>query len=290
MPTAPVDGNDIHYVTDGDPADPAFLLITGLGLQLTAWPEGLVDLLRGHGFFVIRFDNRDSGLSAKLDGPPDLGAVLSGDSTSAPYRIDHLADDTASLLTHLGIARTHVAGMSMGGMITQALAIRYPALVASACTIMSTTGNPHVGAPTAEATTALLTPPGATREEAIARSVGISRAIGSPAYPVDDDVRWKLAAAAYDRSYSPRGFSRQLAAILSSPDRTDGLRKVRTPFLVIHGEDDPLITLSGGEATAAAVPGSRLLTFPGMGHDLPAPLWEQIADAMAANAGSTPPD
>ncbi|WP_236795531.1 alpha/beta fold hydrolase [Amycolatopsis sp. GM8] len=286
MPQARVNGLDIEYVTDGDPADPPFLLVPGLGLQLTVWDPGFVDLLRRHGFFVIRLDNRDSGRSAKLEGRPDLSAVFSGDVSSVAYAIDDLADDAAGLLARLGIERAHVAGMSMGGMITQALAIRYPRLVASACSIMSTTGDPGVGAPTAEAAAALLLPPGSDREEAIARSVAISRAIGSPGYPVSDDVLRERAAAAYDRSYCPEGFSRQLAAVLTSPDRTQGLGSVRIPFLVVHGEDDPLITLSGGKATAAAVPDARLLTFPGMGHELPPQLWAEITAAMAANANS----
>lgn len=281
---AHVNGLDIEYTTDGDPADPPLLLVSGLGLQLTVWEPGFVDRLRRHGLFVIRFDNRDSGLSTKLEGLPDLGAVLGGDLSSAVYSIDDMVDDAAGLLAALEIERVHVAGMSMGGVITQALAIRHPQLVASACSIMSTTGNPSVGAPTADAAAALLRPATSNREEAVDRSVAISRAIGSPRYPTDDTVLRERAAAAYDRAYCPDGFARQLAAVLAAPDRTLALAGIRVPFLVVHGEDDPLVTLSGGRATADAVPGARLRTFPGMGHDLPPQLWGEITDALAANA------
>ena len=284
MPQAKANGIEIEYVTEGDPSDPALLLVMGLGAQLTTWPDGFVDGLRQRGFFVIRYDNRDSGLSTKFDGVPDIMALFTGtDLSSAPYRIEDMADDGAALLAALGIAKAHVVGASLGGMITQALVINHPELFLSACSIMSTTGDRAVGAPTGEAITALLRPVATSREEAIQASVEGSLAIGSPGYPIDEGVRRERAAAAYDRSYCPDGTVRQLAAILASPDRTEGLRGVDMPFLVMHGEADPLVTPSGGHATAAAVPGSRLLTFPGMGHDLPAPLWGTMTDAIVAN-------
>ncbi len=171
----------------------------------------------------------------------------------------------------------------MGGMITQALVVNHPELFLTASSIMSTTGDRSVGAPTGEAMTALLRPMATSREEAIEASLAGSRVIGSPAYPTDEAILRARAAAAYDRSYCPEGTVRQLAAILASPDRTEGLRGVRIPFLVVHGEADPLVTLSGGEATAAAVPGSKLLTIPGMGHDLPEALWGPVTDAIVAN-------
>jgi pimeloyl-ACP methyl ester carboxylesterase len=186
-------------------------------------------------------------------------------------------------LTELGIRRAHVVGASMGGMITQALVIHNPELFVTACSIMSTTGDRSVGAPTGEAITALLRPVAKTREEAIEASLEGSRVIGSPKYPTDEAVLRQRAAAAYDRAYRPEGTVRQLAAILASPDRTEGLHRVRLPFLVIHGEEDPLVTISGGRATADAVPGSRLLTIPGMGHDLPEQLWGEVTDAIVAN-------
>ncbi len=168
-------------------------------------------------------------------------------------------------------------------MITQALVINHPELFLTASSIMSTTGDRSVGAPTGEAMTALLRPMATSREEAIEASLAGSRVIGSPAYPTDESLLRERAAAAYDRSYCPEGTVRQLAAILASPDRTEGLHGVRIPFLVVHGEADQLVTPSGGEATAAAVPGSKLITIPGMGHDLPQALWGPITDAIVAN-------
>ncbi len=283
MPIAHANGIDIEYVIEGDPTDPPMLLVMGLGGQLIAWPEGFVDGLRERGFRIIRFDNRDCGLSTKFEGLPEITALFAADPPSAPYRVEDMADDAAALLTELGVARTHVVGVSMGGMITQALAINHPDRFLSACSIMSTTGDRAVGAPTGEAITALLRPVATSRDEAIEASLEGSRVIGSPQYPTDEAFLRQRAAAAYDRSYCPEGTARQLAAILASPDRTEGLHGVRMPFLVIHGEADPLVTLSGGQATAAAVPGSKLITIPGMGHDLPESLWGTITDAIVAN-------
>ncbi len=283
MPTAHVNGIDIEYATEGDPSDPPLLLVMGLGGQLTAWPDGFVRGLRDRGFFIVRFDNRDCGLSTKWEGLPDVLALFTGDPSSAPYRVEDMADDAAALLEHLGMTTAHVVGVSMGGMITQALVINHAEHFVSAASIMSTTGDRTVGAPTAEAMTALLRPPATSRDEAIEASVAGSQVIGSPKYPTDVGTLRERAAAAYDRSYCPEGTVRQLAAILASPDRTGGLRSAEMPFLVVHGEDDPLVTLSGGQATAAAVPGAKLITIPGMGHDLPEALWAEITDAIVAN-------
>jgi pimeloyl-ACP methyl ester carboxylesterase len=283
VPQATVNRIEIEYVTEGDPSDPALVLVMGLGAQLITWPQGFVDGLRQRGFFIIRFDNRDSGLSTKFEGLPDIAALFTGtDLSSVSYRIEDMADDAAALLGALGIAKAHVVGASMGGMITQALVINHPDLFLSATSIMSTTGDRAVGAPTGEAMSALLRPVATSRAEAIQASVEGSIVIGSPGFPTDERVLQQRAAAAYDRSYCPEGTVRQLGAILGSPDRTEGLHGVGIPFLVIHGEADPLVTPSGGDATAAAVPGSRLLTFPGMGHDLPEPLWAATTDAIVA--------
>jgi len=176
----------------------------------------------------------------------------------------------------------------MGGMIAQQLTIDHPELVASLCSIMSTTGDPSVGRPTAEALAVLTRPPGAGREEVITAGIAAFRVTGSPAYPVGEaDLRMR-AAARYDRGYHPRGTRRQMAAVLASPDRTAALRRVRVPTLVVHGDADPLVTLGGGRATAAAVPGARLLVVPGMGHDLPAEVWPVVIDAITANASREP--
>ncbi len=284
MPRVHTNGIDIEYVIEGDPADPPLLLVMGLGAQLITWPQGFVDALCSRRFSVIRFDNRDSGLSTKLEGVPAIAALLGGDASSAPYLIEDMADDAAGLLTALGLSKVHVVGASLGGMITQALAIHHQDRFLSVCSIMSTTGNRAVGAPTGEAIAALLRPMASSRDEAIEASVEGSKVIGSPQYPASEELLRARAAAAYDRSYCPEGTARQLAAVLASPDRTVGLGTVRLPFLVLHGEADPLVTLSGGQATAEAVPGAKLITYPGMGHDLPEELWDGILDAIAANA------
>jgi pimeloyl-ACP methyl ester carboxylesterase len=285
VPKVHANGIDIEYATDGDPSDPPLLLVMGLGAQLITWPQGFVDGLCERGYYVIRFDNRDSGLSTKFEGMPEITALFGGDTSSAPYLVEDMADDAAGLLTEMGIAQAHVVGASLGGMITQALTIHHQDRFLSACSIMSTTGDRSVGAPTGEAISALLRPIATSREEAIEASVAGSKVIGSPSYPADEQVLRTRAAAAYDRSYCPEGTARQLAAVLASPDRTDGLRSVDLPFLVLHGEADPLVTLSGGQATAEAVPGAKMITYPGMGHDLPEVLWSEITEAIAANTG-----
>jgi len=284
VPTAHVNGIDIEYRTEGNAADPVLLLVMGLGGQLIAWPQGFVDGLRTRGFYVIRYDNRDCGLSTKFEGTPDISSLFAGDTSSAPYRIEDMADDAAALLAELGIPKAHVVGVSMGGMISQAMVINHQDRVVSACSVMSTTGDRSVGAPTGEAIAALLRPIATGKEEAVEASLEGSRVIGSPKYPTDEGLLRRRAEDAYDRSYCPEGTARQLAAVLSSPDRTEGLHGVRLPFLVVHGEADPLVTLGGGEATAAAVPGSRLIAIPGMGHDLPEPLWAEITEAIVANS------
>jgi len=283
VPTAHVNGIDIEYVIDGDPSDPVLLLIMGLGDQLISWPEAFVAQLCARGYSVVRFDNRDSGLSTKFEGTPDFVALFCGDGSSAPYRVEDMAGDAAGLLDELGCERAHVVGISMGGMITQALAIHHPSRCLTACSLMSTTGNPMVGAPTGEAVSALLRPVAHSREEAVAASLASSRVISSPGFPFDVELMTRRAEKAYDRCYCPEGTARQLAAILSSGDRTEGLGGVTIPFLVIHGEEDPLVNVSGGKATAAAVPGSELIVIPGMGHDLPEAVWDLIIDAIVAN-------
>jgi pimeloyl-ACP methyl ester carboxylesterase len=283
VPTAQANGIDIEYRIEGNAADPVLLLVMGLGGQLIAWPQGFVDGLRARGFCVVRYDNRDCGLSTKFEGMPDISALFAGDTSSAAYRIEDMADDAAALLAELGIPQAHVVGVSMGGMITQAMVINHQDRLLSACSIMSTTGDRSVGAPTGEAIAALLRPIATGREEAVEASLEGSRVIGSPEYPTDEALLRRRAEDAYDRSYCPEGTARQLAAVFASPDRTEGLHGARLPFLVVHGEADPLVTLSGGEATAAAVPGSKFITIPGMGHDLPESLWEEITEAIVAN-------
>ncbi|MBS2961658.1 alpha/beta fold hydrolase [Actinocrinis puniceicyclus] len=288
MPRAAANGIELEYDTFGSPAHPALLLIMGLGTQMTAWDPRFCGKLAERGFHVIRFDNRDIGLSTQFDGlpEPDLVAILGGDRGCVPYMLADMADDAAGLLDTLEVDRAHVVGASMGGMIAQELAIRHGERVLSLCSIMSTSGNRDVGYPTQEAMAALMAPRGADREQAISRAVQVQRIIGSgaPQYAVSDEVRYERAAAAYDRAYRPDGGIRQLAAIAASPDRTEALGALKLPVLVMHGDQDPLVDVSGGRATAAAVPGAELRIFPGMGHDLPEPLWNEFVEAISRNA------
>jgi pimeloyl-ACP methyl ester carboxylesterase len=283
---APANGIEIAYQTFGKREDPALLLVMGLGSQLIHWPEAFCEQLAGRGFFVIRFDNRDVGHSTKLaDAPvPDLMAVAGGDVSEASYTLDDMADDAIGLLDHLEIDGAHVAGASMGGMIAQTLAIRHPKRVLSICSIMSTTGNRNVGQARPEAIAILMAPAPADRDGYIEFHVNAFKTIGSPGFELDEDfLRWR-AGATYDRSMYPDGFKRQLAAIIASGDRTEALARVAAPTVVIHGADDPLITASGGEATARAIPDAELVVIPGMGHDLPPGVWDQVIDAISANA------
>lgn len=284
MAKAHANGIDLEYVVDGDPMAEPMLLIMGLTAQLTAWPQELVEELARRGFRVIRFDNRDSGLSSKLDGvQADILGMLAG-TAQPPYTLADMADDAAGLLDALGLESAHVVGASMGGMIAQRLVIDHPERVRSLCSIMSTTGAPEVGQPSPEATGALLAPAPATREEAIARGMAASRIIGSKTHPASEaELRDRLEAA-YDRSSYPEGAVRQLAAIFAGPDRTSALAEVRVPTVVIHGTEDPLVQPDGGRATAAAIPGAELLELEGMGHDLPSPLIEAVATAIEKNA------
>ncbi|WP_410539513.1 alpha/beta fold hydrolase [Streptomyces sp. KL2] len=286
MPRALSNGMELEYDTFGDPDGPVLLLIMGLGAQMTAWHPEFCRTLADRGFHVVRYDNRDCGLSTFLDDcpPPDIRAVLAGDTSTAPYRIADMARDAAGLLDALGVDAAHVAGASMGGMIAQQFAIDHPSRVRSLCSIMSTTGDRSVGRGAPEALAALAAPPPRNRREAGERGVRSFSVIGSPGYPATPEELRERAEAAYDRSPRSDGFARQYAAILASPDRTPHLRAVTAPALVVHGADDPLIDRSGGEATAAAIPGAELLVVPGMGHDLPEQLWPLLADAIARNA------
>jgi pimeloyl-ACP methyl ester carboxylesterase len=271
---------------DGD--QPLILLISGLSSQLISWDEDLCDMFSEAGFGVLRFDNRDVGLSTSFASREPEGAEpssgVSFDPSNAAYTLLDMAGDAAGLLEGLGFDRAHVVGVSMGGMIAQALAIAYPERVLTLCSIMSTTGDPEVGTPTPEALQVLLAPSPLDREGYIERQLAISKVIGSPGFPFDEARVTRRAGRAFDRSFRPDGVVRQVLAIVASPDRTEGLRHLETPPLVIHGEDDPLVAVSGGQATAAAVRGSRLMTIPGMGHDLPPEVWPEVVAAIASNA------
>jgi pimeloyl-ACP methyl ester carboxylesterase len=284
--TARVNGVDIVYEEFGDPANETVLLIMGLGTQMLGWDIAFCRLIAERGLHVVRFDNRDVGRSTKIEGVrrPDLMAAAMGDASSASYTLDEMADDCAGLLDHLGVEAAHVVGASQGGMIAQTLAIRHPGRVLSLVSIMSSTGDRAVGQPHPEALPALLTRPPADRDGYAEFVVRAWRVIGSPGFEADEEKLRERARASFDRGYYPEGTARQLVAILASGDRTEALRRLDVPAAVIHGTDDALIDVSGGKATAAAIPGAELELIQGMGHDLPRELWPRFVDLIVANA------
>ena len=269
----------------GDPADPPLLLVMGLATQMLGWDDRFCARLADLGLHVVRFDNRDIGGSTHLTehGLPDLAGLLAGgpDAPAAAYTLVEMAQDTVGLLDALGLDSAHVVGASMGGMIAQQVALDHPERVRSLTSIMSTPSR-EVGRPTPEAQAALVLPPATAVEGAVQRSLQVYAVIGSPGYPMDVARRSEIARRSFERESDPTGSARQYAAILASPDRTPGLRGLTVPALVLHGEDDPLVQLAGGQATADAVPGARLVVLPGMGHDLPEPLWPRIVDEIDA--------
>jgi pimeloyl-ACP methyl ester carboxylesterase len=275
---------DLAYETFGDAGDPPVLLVMGLATQMIGWPDDFCAGLAARGHFVVRFDNRDIGLSTHLHSAraADVLAVLAGDTSSVPYALADLADDTVGLLDALGLDAVHVVGASMGGMIAQLVALRHPVRVRSLTSIMSTTGDPTVGGPSEAALAVLLAPPAGDREGAVRRVVDTYRVIGSPGFEFDESSVRDRAGLSFDRAYDPTGVARQLGAVLTTPDRTRDLEAVSVPTLVIHGSADTLVDVSGGRATAAAVPGAELLVVEGMGHDLPREVWPEITDRVCA--------
>jgi pimeloyl-ACP methyl ester carboxylesterase len=286
MPRAKFDDLELEYDAFGDPADPVLLLVMGLGAQMTTWDPRLCELLAEQGFHVVRFDNRDIGLSTAFDHlpPPDFAALAAGDPSSAPYLLSDMAADVVGLLDALGVERAHLVGASMGGMIVQQVVIDHPDRVLSLCSIMSTTGDQAVGRGRPEIVGALGQAAADSREAAIEQRLALSRLTRSPGFPFDEDAARERIAAAYDRSNRPTSTLRQLAAVMASPDRTAGLRGVTVPTVVIHGAEDPLVDRTGGEATAAAIPDAELVIVEGMAHDLPVDVWPTIVEAVAANA------
>jgi pimeloyl-ACP methyl ester carboxylesterase len=264
------------------------LLIMGLGSQMVLWEDELCEALAGRGFRVIRFDNRDVGRSTIMrEAPiPTRIQLLRRDPRAASYSLADMAADAAGLLEQLGVDDAHVVGASMGGMIAQLVALGYPERVRSLVSIMSTTGNRRVGRTHLRLYPRLLRRPSRTRDEYIASFVETFRAIGSKRFPPDTERLRTRGALCFDRGYHPAGAARQLGAIVATEDRTARLREVRVPSTVIHGGSDPLVSVSGGRATAAAIPGARLVILPDMGHDLPRELWPEIIDAIVQNAAA----
>lgn len=288
MPRAALSsGIEIEYDVMGDLAHPPTLWIMGFTAQMIAWPDQLLKMFVDRGLCAIRFDNRDCGLSTKLDGVPAntddvIKAALFGEEMPpVAYTLHDMAADAVGVLDHLGIEKAHIIGASMGGMIAQTFALDYPERTLTLTSIMSQPGDPTVGQPTPEAAEALLSPPPLDRESYIAAApkylVWASKKYG------DAEVLKTRAALEYDRSFYPEGAGRQLAAIYSSTDRPDRLTKLNVPTLVIHGRDDTLITPSGGERTAEVIPNAQLLMLDDMGHDLPEPLWPTFTDAICSH-------
>ncbi len=291
MTSAQVGGITLEYDIHGPDDGETILLVMGLATQMIAWPLPFVELLTDAGYRVVRFDNRDIGMSSKTPGPrPRRGEVVRALASSrlahSDYLLSHMAADAIGLLDHLGIDRAHVVGASMGGMIAQELAIGHPERVRSLVSIMSNTGDGRHGRTSAKLLPQLrrtmLAPPARTREEALERALLSWRQISGPHF--DEDRFRVLVEESIERSADTVGSTRQLLAIQASPDRTPGLRRVTAPTLVIHGLRDRLVLPSGGIATAKAVRGSRLLMFPDMAHDLPVPRFGEIAGAIVENA------
>ena len=281
---APSNGIELAYQEIGDPQGEPLILVMGLATQMIAWDEEFCAMLAERGFRVVRFDNRDIGHSTYLDGAPVPGRVDLFLGRNPAYLLSDMAADTTGLMDHLGIESAHVVGISMGGMIGQTLAIEHRERVRSLVSMHSTTGSRMVGHPTPKVFGLMLSEAPRTREAFVERIRRTYELIGSPAYPTDEErLRW-VAEAAWDRGHNPRGVLRQLHAIASSGDRTRALRKLDLPVTVIHGTRDTLVRISGGRATARAIPGARLRVFEGLGHDLPRDLWPIFADEIADTA------
>ena len=293
MAQVQANGIQVEYDEHGNPGDPPLLLIMGLGAQMTLWPQELVDALVERGFRVIRYDNRDIGLSHKMEGAKAPGIVklmlLSrfGFKPKVPYTLADMAEDGVGLLDALGIDKAHIVGASMGGMIAQHIAFSHPERVLTLTSIMSTTGHRKLPQGSREAIGVLTKRPASMDEDVLVEhGVKVAHAIGSPGYRADPDALRERSRALIKRSFYPAGMPRQFAAIIADGDRRERLQSVKAPTLVIHGEADPLVPLAGGEDTAAHIKGARLKTIPGMGHDLPLELVDEIADAIADHAKS----
>jgi pimeloyl-ACP methyl ester carboxylesterase len=285
MPIADANGMKIAYDMRGPAGAPAILLIMGLGTQMTAWSDPFCDALAAGGYQVVRFDNRDVGLSSKIEGGRPVNMkwaftkAMLGLKVRGPYTLDDMAADGLGLMDKLGLKTAHVVGASMGGMIAQIIAAKHPDRTRSLVSIMSSSGDRRLPQSTPEARNALFAkrPDPSDREKIIAHMMNVYRVIGSPGYPVPEEVLRPRLEASIDRSYYPQGIGRQMLAILSDGSRVERLRTIKVPTLVIHGADDPLVPVAAGKHTAQAIPGAKLEIVPGMGHDLPPGLVDRLS-------------
>ncbi len=288
MARTKANGIEIEYETAGNKSDPAMLLVMGLGAQLTIWPDALFQGLAKQGFYVIRFDNRDIGLSTKFDAagvPNIMDAVrktMSGQKVEAPYYLADMAADAIGLLDALGIDKAHMVGASMGGMIVQIIAAQYAQRTRSMVSIYSTSGRPGLPAGKPEALAMLSAQPeGPAREQLVVHGMKLRKTIGSPGYPTPEAELRAFVEKNVDRSWYPQGAARQYLSVIASGDRVELLKTIKVPTLVMHGEDDSLLPVDGGRDVAKLVPGAELQTYPGWGHDFPAKLIPTIADRIA---------
>jgi pimeloyl-ACP methyl ester carboxylesterase len=285
MPRARANGIDIEYEEFGDPNAAPLLLVTGLGAQMISWDDAFCQQLAARGFHVVRFDNRDSGLSTRMEaaGPPDMAAALGGDLRPA-YMLDDMAADAVGLLDALGIDAAHIVGASMGGFISQLIAINHPGRALSLTSIMSGPSRSEGVPPTPEGSALLFAKPPTTREESIEMALVGRRALLGSGDPFDEAFERARATRAVQRAYYPVGTGRQLLAILAAHPRLERLQGVRVPTLVIHGKDDILVPIENGRMVAAAVPDARILELEGMGHDIPKRVWPRVIDAIVETA------
>jgi pimeloyl-ACP methyl ester carboxylesterase len=279
-------GIELAYETFGDPGDPPVVLVMGLATQMIAWPDELCEALAGHGHFVVRFDNRDTGGSTHLhDMPPPRPVDVMLRRRRPPYTIGDMARDVTGLLDGLGLDRVHLVGASMGGFIAQTVALEHAERVRTLTLMMTSTGSRLVGKAKPGIYPRLLRPRvSADRSAAVSAAVEVFRLIGSRGFAFDEEYLRDLAGRSFDRAHDPAGSLRQLAAVLAQPNRTAELHRIAAPTLVIHGLHDPLVAPSGGLAVAKAIPDSRFVGFSGMGHDLPRPLWPEFVREIAALA------
>jgi pimeloyl-ACP methyl ester carboxylesterase len=284
-------GIELEYETHGSHDAPAILLVHGLGAQLSLWPVAFVEQLAGQGFRVIRYDNRDIGLSQKFEayGIPNsaelTAKVMAGEKIAAPYLLPDMAADGIALAQALGVKRAHVVGVSMGGMIAQLMAANFPNTVASLTSVMSSSGRRGLPPGKPEAMKVLLTPPAnSERSTVVAHGINLRQTISSPGYPTSDAEQQALVEFNFDRSFYPQGLARHYNAILASGGRVDILPTIKVPTLVIHGDEDPVVRVEAGKDTAALIPGARLEVIPGMGHDLPAQLLPKLVGLIAEHA------